>query len=89
MTQFCSVAALGNRALRRLFRDHVDSLPRVAPALRGRGSAHGPWGNAGGAASFTTGPLSANLLGAFYSAGGALAAALLAELFIRAQGRRG
>ena len=50
-------ARLADRPLRRLFRDHVDCLPRLAPAARGRGSPHGHRGAAGGPASFDTGSL--------------------------------
>jgi hypothetical protein len=67
-------------------RVHVDVLPRLAPAVRGRGSPHGRCAAAGGPASFDTGS-QANLVAAFCGLGGALAAALLAELFIRARRR--
>jgi hypothetical protein len=50
-------ARLGDRPLRRLFRYHVDVLPRLAPAARGRGSPHDLRGGAGGLASFNAGSL--------------------------------
>ena len=79
-------ARLGVRPLPRLFRDYVVCLPCLAPTVRGWGSPHGRRGAIGGPASFDTGSL-ANLLAAFYGAGGVLAAALLAEFFIRARRR--
>jgi hypothetical protein len=48
---------LGDRPLRRLFRDHVDVLPRLAAAARGRGSSHGRRSTAGRPASSYTGSL--------------------------------
>ena len=44
-----------DRALPRLFRGHVDCLPRLAPAVCGRRSLHGCLSAAGGPAIFYTG----------------------------------
>src|SRR5262249_33682247 len=48
---------LGDRPLRRLFRFHIDVLPCLAPAARGRGRPYGVRATAGGVASLSTGSL--------------------------------
>ena len=73
---------LGDRAFRGLFCVHADVLPRLAQAVRGRGSSHDSRSSVGGLQALTA-DRSSNILAAFYGAGGVLAAALLAELFIR------
>src|SRR5712672_522409 len=50
-------AWLGDRALRRLFRGHDDTLTCLAAAARGRGSPHGGSGTARKSASSDTGSL--------------------------------
>ena len=48
---------LGDRPFRRLFRFHIDVLPRLARAVPGWGSSYGLRGAAGGLASFYAGSL--------------------------------
>ena len=48
---------LRDRPLRRLFHFHIDVLPRLAPAVAGRGSPHGLGGGVGKLAIFSTGSL--------------------------------
>jgi len=69
------------------FRDHTDCLFRVAPAVRGRGSPMIFSMLLEGLQALAP-DLTPNLMAAIDGAGGVLAAALLAELFIRVRSRR-
>jgi VanZ family protein len=74
---------LADRARPRLLRGHVDCLPRLAQTTRGRASSHGWCSMLLEGLQALTPDRHANFLAGLYGAGGALAAALLAELFTR------